>query len=102
MISLKRFNNNGKKKHILVDAPIDLDLTTYVEGYNRDSYIYELYGTCTHSGLGISGGHYWAQIKNANGKWYKFNDTQVTEIANNKPSMQGAYCLFYRKNPKIC
>lgn len=102
MISLKRFNNNGKKKHSIVNSPITLDLTKYVEGYNKESYIYDLYGICTHSGLGISGGHYWAQIKNANGKWYKFNDTQVTEIPNNIPSMQGAYCLFYRKYSKIC
>ena len=102
MISLKRFHNNGKKKHILVDAPLDLNLSKYVKGYNKESYIYDLYGICTHSGQGTSGGHYWAQVKNANGKWYKFNDTQVTEIPQNMPSMQGAYCLFYRKYPKIC
>lgn len=102
MISLKRFNNNGKKKHVIVDSPLTLDLTKYVSGYNKESYIYDLYGICTHSGLGITGGHYWAQIKTANDKWYKFNDTQITEIHNNMPQMQGAYCLFYRKNPKIC
>ena len=101
MISLKRYNNSGKKKHILVDIPLSLDLSKYVEGYNKESYTYDLYGICTHSGQGISGGHYWAQVKTANDKWYKFNDTQVTEIPQNTPSFQGAYCLFYRKYSKI-
>jgi ubiquitin carboxyl-terminal hydrolase 8 len=27
------------------------------------------------------GGHYTAYVKNANGKWYHFNDTSVTEVS---------------------
>ena len=30
------------------------------------------------------GGHYTANIKNPNGKWYSFNDTAVNEIPGNK------------------
>ena len=44
------------------------------------------------------GGHYFAYIKNANDKWYNFNDTSVTEIKDiNSIITPKAYCLFYRK-----
>jgi ubiquitin C-terminal hydrolase len=58
--------------------------------------VYDLYGICNHSG-GVQGGHYTSFIKNANGKWYHFNDTNVTEIEENKLISPKAYCLFYRK-----
>ena len=97
IIDLKRWNDNGNKNQSLVDIPLnDLDLSPYVNGYNKDSYIYDLYGICNHSG-NVLGGHYTSHVKNANDKWYLFNDTQVSEIpADNVVSPQ-SYCLFYRK-----
>ena len=97
-IDLKRFNFQNKKNQILVTFPIDnLDLSQYVVGYKKEEYIYDLYGICNHSG-GVLGGHYTAFIKNANGKWYHYNDTNVTEIANTSDLITPkAYCFFYRK-----
>ena len=46
------------------------------------------------------GGHYTANIKNANGKWYNFNDTNINEISENKIISPHTYCLFYRKKNK--
>ena len=75
----------------------DLDLSKYVIGYNKDSYKYDLYGVCNHSG-GVHGGHYTAFVKNANNKWYHFNDTRVSEISNiQQIKTNMAYCFFYRK-----
>lgn len=98
VLDLKRFDNNLKKNNVLVDFPLDnLDLTKYVIGYNKDQYKYQLYGVCNHSGSTM-GGHYTAFVKNANGKWYDFNDTRITEIKDtSKIVSQRAYCLFYRK-----
>jgi len=43
IIDLKRFNNNFQKNQIQVTFPVDnLDLSTYVIGYKKESYIYEL------------------------------------------------------------
>ena len=97
-IDLKRFNNSFQKNQILVSFPLDnLDLSEYVIGYKKHSYVYELYGVCNHSG-GVSGGHYTAYVKNANGKWYHFNDTSVSEVGMNESIISPkAYCLFYRK-----
>ena len=100
VIDLKRISavNHNNKNQVLVDFPVtDLDLSKYVLGYKKESYIYDLYGICNHSG-GTIGGHYTAYVKNANDKWYHFNDTNVTEIKNESELISSkAYCFFYRK-----
>jgi ubiquitin C-terminal hydrolase len=68
-----------------------------VIGYKKNSYIYELYGVCNHSG-GPLGGHYTSYVKNANEKWYHFNDQSVSEMKSIDSIISTkAYCLFYRK-----
>ena len=75
----------------------NLDLTKYVIGYDKDKYIYNLYGICNHSG-GPQGGHYTAFVKNANNSWYHFNDTTISKMNNlDKLKSSKAYCFFYRK-----
>ena len=98
VIDIKRFNAQNRKNQILVTFPLEnLDLSKYVIGYKKNSYIYDLYGICNHSG-GVQGGHYTAFVKNANGKWYEFNDTIVREIENiDYLNSSKAYCFFYRK-----
>ena len=97
-IDFKRFNSRNQKNQILISFPLDdLDLSKYVIGYKKNSYIYELYGVCNHSG-GVLGGHYTSYVKNANGKWYHFNDTSVSEVGLVESIISPkAYCLFYRK-----
>lgn len=100
VIDIKRFNASNRKIQILVDFPLEnLNLSKYVIGYNKDSYIYDLYGVCNHSGSSL-GGHYTSYVKNANGKWYHYNDTSVTEIDKSLEKQivsPKAYCFFYRK-----
>jgi ubiquitin carboxyl-terminal hydrolase 8 len=98
VIDFKRFNFRNQKNQILISFPLDdLDLSSYVIGYNKKSYIYELYGVCNHSGS-VHGGHYTCYVKNANGKWYHFNDTNVSEIKSVESIISPkAYVLFYRK-----
>ena len=98
VIDIKRYNSKNKKQQILIDFPLEnLDLTKYVIGYNKESYIYDLYGVCNHSGS-VLGGHYTSFVKNANGKWYHFDDTNVTEVTNTQQIISPkAYCFFYRK-----
>jgi len=97
-IDLKRFNSRFQKNQIYVNFPLDdLDLSSYVIGYKKETYKYELYGVCNHSG-GVMGGHYTSYVKNANGKWYHFNDTSVSEVGLSESIISPkAYVLFYRK-----
>ncbi len=72
-------------------------MSKYVVGYDKESYVYDLYGICNHGGS-VFGGHYTASIRNANGKWYSFNDATITEIKDeSKLISPKAYCFFYRK-----
>jgi ubiquitin C-terminal hydrolase len=98
VIDFKRFNSRNQKNQILISFPMDnLDLSNYVIGYNKKTYIYELYGICNHSGS-VHGGHYTCYVKNANGKWFHFNDTNVSEIKSIESIVSPkAYVLFYRK-----
>ena len=101
VIDIKRYNVSNRKNQILVDFPLtDLNLSKYVIGYNKESYIYDLYGVCNHGGS-VLGGHYTSYVKNANGKWYHCNDTSVTEVPEQIQKQQivspKAYCFFYRK-----
>jgi ubiquitin C-terminal hydrolase len=103
IIDIKRFitsmNGKTKKNQQFIDIPINnVDFSKYVEGYAKETYIYDLYAICNHHGQ-IDGGHYSATIRTSNGKWYNFNDTQVTEILVNDNIISGntPYCLFYRK-----
>ena len=97
IVDFKRFNNLNKKLNNIIHTPlIGLDLCKYVIGYNREKYIYELFGICNHNGES-QGGHYTAYIKNSNQKWYHFNDTDVNEISETHLITSKGYCYFYRK-----
>jgi ubiquitin C-terminal hydrolase len=103
IIDLKRvqYTDRGPVKvTIPVDIPLkNLDLSAFVRGYKRDSYIYDLYAVCNHHGNFSKSGHYTATIRSADDTWYNFNDETVKQcdlkgdsITSNIP-----YCLFYRK-----
>ena len=101
IIDLKRWHGheqgNSRKAQQMISAPLtNVDFSKYVKGYNPSSYVYDLFGVGNHSG-GMMGGHYTAYIKNANDKWYAFNDTNVNEIKEEQIITPQAYCLFYRK-----
>ncbi len=97
IVDFKRFTNFNKKINSIVSTPLtNLDLSKYVIGYDKHSYIYELFGICNHSG-GCMGGHYTSYVKNANGKWYHFNDTNIVEISQDKLITNKGYCYFYKK-----
>ena len=103
VITLKRFLPDGQHKiNNLVQFPIEnLDLNKYIIGYNKSSYLYDLYGVCNHMG-GVHGGHYTAFVKNQDNVWIHYNDTSV-EIVNDPLQIitPMAYCLFYRKKNKV-
>jgi ubiquitin C-terminal hydrolase len=96
IISFKRFNENREKDEEEILFPIDnLDLSRYVNGYNSNSYKYDLYAVIHHTG-NTDGGHYFASVRNANNNWYVLNDTQIGQCDTDFLK-RFAYCLFYRK-----
>lgn len=100
VVTLKRFDVNERgrvsRKNDRVACPLGaIDLSKYVEGYDKKKYVYELYGVSNHSG-GPSGGHYTSYIKTARG-WVHFNDGALQAIADENVISEACYCLFFRR-----
>jgi len=95
IVDLKRFDIYNSKRQNLIEVPHKIDLSKYIIGYKPKSTIYDLYAVCNHSGV-TQGGHYTANVKNANDKWYNYNDTSVTAIKKENAVTAKAYCLFFR------
>jgi ubiquitin C-terminal hydrolase len=97
-ITLKRFDPLQRKIGGLVDFPLyDLNLEAFVNGYDKDDSIYDLYAVCNHIGQ-LNFGHYNAYCKNSlNNKWYCFNDEHIREIKIESIVSEHAYILFYKK-----
>lgn len=98
-VQLKRWNMNLKKNQRIIHYNVKdtLSLADYYYDKNKESLSkeYELFGVINHSG-NIYGGHYTCIIKNANHKWYDYNDAMITEISSNKVIGNKNYCLIYR------
>ena len=97
IIDLKRFNNRMQKVKTRVDVPLKgADFSRYVCGYNRNKYIYDVYGVIMHVG-GVDSGHYTCNILGEDGKWREMNDTSIREINEREVINANAYCIFYKK-----
>ena len=91
--------NIGQKNHKIIYFPFEnLDLNSYVKGYNsKNEFVYDLYAICNHSGSCL-GGHYTSMIKVDKNSWLNFNDRMVSQITNNLNDFYSkAYVLFYIK-----
>lgn len=97
IVVLKRFQNDGSKNSTLVEFPLkNLSLENYSIGYSRHKNKYNLIGISNHIG-DLNSGHYFAYCKKGDGKWYNFNDTNVSEINEDDLVTKASYCLFYKK-----
>ena len=99
ILSLQRIDGRSQRK---IDSQVsftdELDLSKYIDkDCYKDSAKYTLYGIGNHSGS-INFGHYYAYIRINDGKWYEFNDSNVSEYTNGSRSSSSAYVLFYKKN----
>ena len=107
ILDIKRFEyspdcDSYVKNQTAIRIPVEnVDFSKYVEGYNKESYVYDLYGICNHHG-DETFGHYTSTVRTANSKWYNFNDANVKEVSIGDSEIVGntPYCLFYRK--KTC
>jgi ubiquitin carboxyl-terminal hydrolase 4/11/15 len=103
IISFKRFSADGTNKmQHKVNFPLEnLDLCKYVRGYNKETFVYNLFGICNHVG-GVTGGHYTSFVKNIENNWIHYNDHRVEKVKKAESVITPmAYCLFYRKKNNL-
>lgn len=99
IIALKRFIVTGRgimRNNALVHCPLtNLNLSKYVEGYDANKHVYELYGVSNHMGT-PNGGHYTSYVKTSKG-WVHYNDEVLSKLNESEVISPMSYCLFYRR-----
>ncbi|KAG2179456.1 hypothetical protein INT44_006302 [Umbelopsis vinacea] len=106
-VHLKRFTYNWRRggmdkvsKHI--EFPERLDLSPYMsQDTRKTAQPYHLYGVLVHMGGGCHSGHYYAYVKNANGKWYCMDDDDVRPVSIQTVMRERAYMLFYTQEQGV-
>lgn len=96
IVCLNRFTSDGHKLSHNVTVPnVNMDMSEFVCGYKRESYVYDLMGVASHSGT-ISGGHYTCNVLYSD-KWWQISDSRVSELSPDMVITRNAYCLFFIK-----
>ncbi|KAM7537735.1 hypothetical protein Aperf_G00000077273 [Anoplocephala perfoliata] len=102
LISLKRFQatkRGWKKLNTPVEFPLtSLDMHSYLsKSAKEEKTLYDLYGVVNHAGT-LNEGHYYAHIKlESDGRWFRINDNDCSEIPAEDVVTPDAYVLFYRR-----
>jgi len=99
VLQLKRFafDMYGRMTRLNKDVkyPLHLEIGDYMSRANRATPPpYELVGVLVHAGRTCDSGHYFSYVK-MGGKWYKANDSVVTEVSEDVALNQKPYILVY-------
>ena len=101
---MKRYSyHNGtvQKLEDLVTCPSNINLAPYVSlQEDMADYAYELYGVVNHINFGSYGGHYTAHIRSDN-KWYKCNDSLISELKDDKQAVPSTAYIFFFKQKRL-
>ncbi|PRP82307.1 ubiquitin carboxyl-terminal hydrolase 4 isoform 1 [Planoprotostelium fungivorum] len=101
VVHLKRFFHRSRYQREKLDTTVDfpitgLDLSHHTKGPSDVPAIYDLYAVSNHFG-GMGGGHYTAFAKNKDDRWYKFDDSYVSNTSEGQLVDGSAYVLFYQR-----
>nr|XP_048280118.1 ubiquitin carboxyl-terminal hydrolase 4 isoform X3 [Myodes glareolus] len=106
VVHLKRFSYNRywrDKLDTVVEFPVrSLNMSEFVCDRSARPYVYDLIAVSNHYGaMGV--GHYTAYAKNRlNGKWYYFDDSNVSLASEDQIVTKAAYVLFYQRRDDEC
>lgn len=101
VVHLKRFSYSRywrDKLDTVVEFPVrGLNMSEFVCDLSARPYVYDLIAVSNHYGaMGV--GHYTAHAKNKlNGKWYYFDDSNVSLASEDQIVTKAAYVLFYQR-----
>lgn len=58
---------------------------------------YSLAASISHHGKGMHSGHYTADVRQADGRWLRFDDAEVRAVPLSQVLHDRAYLLFYQR-----
>jgi ubiquitin C-terminal hydrolase len=88
--------DRGMSNRFMCDVkfPVELDINRYLEIKGKN---YQLIGTIEHLGPSGQSGHFIANCKHFDGKWYIFSDSSVYLIGNEYKKNGIPYLVFYER-----
>lgn len=97
VINLNR--GHGNQFNIEIDFQENINLSNYAEMYFEKNNNFKLIGVIMHFGPSGTSGHFIAFcFEKDKNKWYKFNDSLVSESSSQEASTSGdSYVLFYER-----
>jgi uncharacterized UBP type Zn finger protein len=103
LFQICRFNWQEHKLFNRFDFPFEIDLKPYCINGIGNKTVMKLCGIIVHCGKSISSGHYYAIIRNEQGKWVKYNDNLISSIEGNcinsinPEADETPYILLYKR-----
>lgn len=94
IVHLKRFVNRYVKNECDVQPELQLNLSNYCLSSDNETANYKLFAVGNHEG-NYNFGHYFADCKNSQNEWHRFNDDNVSSVNAQELNGQKAYVLFY-------
>ena len=88
----------GNKFECDVEFEETIDIKKYVERKEECPVNYKLIGIISHLGESSMSGHFIADCRHFDGKWYTFNDSIVTGPNNSFQKHGTPYILFYQNS----
>ena len=86
------YKNSGTVK-----APVELNLVSMMaSSCPTDKCAFTLVGSVEHFGQESTSGHYTANCR-VRDNWWHFDDSTVTPLENNEPTVHNAVMLMYRR-----
>lgn len=106
-VHLKRFTFTGSKNNKPFAFPLQIKMgpswLCSMSEENGDRKMseptYSLYAIVHHYGSGPHSGHYVAEVKGKDGRWYNMDDSDVSSTSQPGMASKSAYILFYVRNP---
>ncbi|XP_043689452.1 ubiquitin carboxyl-terminal hydrolase 15-like [Telopea speciosissima] len=104
-IVLKRFQKGRYGKiNKCITFPEMLDMIPFMTGTGDSPPLYVLYAVVVHLDMlnASFSGHYVSYVKDAEGTWFRIDDTEVQPVTTSQVMSEGAYILFYsRFSPRL-
>lgn len=102
VLHLMRFQFTGRSakvnKFVGFDTHLQMRSAWLASGSTDRGAVFDLVATVTHHGKSISSGHYTADVVQPDGKWLRFDDSEVFWVQQQQVLAERPYLLVYQRH----
>ena len=102
VLHMMRFQFTGRSakvnKYVAFDTHLQMRSSWMASNATDRGAVYDLVATVTHHGKSISSGHYTADVIQPDGKWLRFDDSDVFWVQQQQVLAERPYLLVYQRH----